>query len=421
MSFFRNLFFRSLRTLRGGSLELVCPDGNHRFGSPGGIDASILVQDERFFPRVLLEGDTGAGDSYVDGDWTSPDLTATVRLALRNLSLVENASPALAAFARFGQRLRHRLRANTLSGSRRNIGAHYDLSNDFFRLFLDRNLMYSSAFFESADESLEQAQFHKNDRICRKLRLSPSDHLLEIGAGWGGFAIHAANRYGCRVTTTTISRQQYELARERFARELDDPSRVTLLLEDYRNLKGRYGKLVSIEMFEAVGLENYDAYFSACDRLLAPDGAMLLQTITMHDQRFGHYRRHPDWIQMRIFPGGELASLKHILLSLERATRLQLHHYEEIGAHYALTLREWRRRFFDTLPAAFGLGFDTRFARMWDFYLSSCEAGFLERHTGAAQILLAKNYCPASLFGEPLADLAPNHDNVVTCPIPPRR
>jgi cyclopropane-fatty-acyl-phospholipid synthase len=306
----------------------------------------------------------------------------------------------LSALSSVAERIRHRLKANTIAGSRRNIGAHYDLNNEFFRLFLDRSMMYSCAWYEAADDSLETAQARKLDRICRKLELRPEDRVLEIGTGWGAFALHAVRHYGCRVTTTTISRQQHDYARSCFARD-DAGGRIELLFEDYRNLKGRYDKIVSIEMFEAVGYEFYDQYFGACDRLLDPDGAMLLQTITMNDRKFPAYRKQIDWIQKYIFPGSELASMSGILASLARATRLSPFHVDDMGRHYARTLAAWRERFHESLAAVKALGFDDRFTRMWDYYLAYCEGAFEERHISDVQLMLTKSYSRRRLYQEP--------------------
>jgi cyclopropane-fatty-acyl-phospholipid synthase len=285
--------------------------------------------------------------------------------------------------------LRHALRRNSIEGSRHNIRYHYDLGTDFYSLFLDPTLTYSCALFERPDSTLEEAQIAKCDAICRKLELAPGDRLLEVGTGWGSFAIHAATRYGARVTTTTISRSQYDHVRERLSRE-GLSERVELLFEDYRRLSGRYDKAVSIEMFEAVGLPYYDRYFSALDRVLEPGGGMLLQTITMNDQRFAHYRRHSDFLRRHIFPGGELASVLEIRKSLSRATELAIHGLEEIGPHYVRTLAAWRERFLANADRVRALGFPEPFLRLWHYYLCYCEGGFAERYVGNAQILLQK-------------------------------
>jgi len=401
MTFAKKAVFGMLGKLRGGTLEIACPEQTCVFGDSGSsLRACIAVHDERFFSRVLLGGDDAAGDSYVDGDWSSPDVVAVIRVAARNLGQLENGNRLLGFASRLYHRIRHRLNRNTVEGSRRNIHAHYDLSNEFFRLFLDRNMVYSSAVYRHGDDSLEDAQEEKLDRICRKLSLSPGDRVLEIGTGWGAFALHASRHYGCTVTTTTISREQHDYAREAFARGGEAGRRITLLLEDYRNLKGSYNKLVSIEMFEAVGLDFYDAFFSQCDRLLTSDGSMVMQAITMNEHRFPAYKKETDWIQRRIFPGSQLASVREILSSLVRSTRLSMYHMEDIGMHYAYTLAEWRRRFHENIDQVRALGFDEPFCRTWDYYLAFCEGAFRERHIGDVQIMLTKNSNPSLLFGE---------------------
>jgi cyclopropane-fatty-acyl-phospholipid synthase len=306
------------------------------------------------------------------------------------------------ALRRLAGGIARRWRDNSLAGSRRHIHRHYDLGNEFFRLFLDAELlMYSCGYFESAADSLELAQTQKIDRICRTLRLVPTDHVLEIGSGWGGFAVWAATRYGCRVTTTTISDEQYRHVCEWRSRIGEAGSRIEVLRADYRELTGRFDKIVSIEMFEAVGLKHYDDYFSAVDRLLAPDGVMYLQTITVDDQWFPKYQGTPDWIEKYIFPGGELASVGEVLSSLARTTSLSMYHAENFGTHYARTLHAWRLRFHQSLDRVRALGFDERFIRMWDLYLAYCEAAFLERHAGLFQLLLVKNGSQRTLFNEP--------------------
>ena len=403
--FARRLMLATLKHIADGHLDLAAPSGAWSFGDPASSRrARIRLADERTFRRVLFGGDIGFGEAYMDGDWTTDDLVALLRLAIRNLALFEDRNRLLSALSRWRDLLSHRRRPNSRRGSRANIRAHYDLGNEFYRLFLDESMAYSCAIFRSADDPLEAAQQEKFDRICRKLRLGPSDHVLEIGTGWGGFAVWAATRYGCRVTTTTISAEQHACAADLFARLGLGPDRIDLRLEDYRDLKGRFDRIVSIEMFEAVGLAHYDAFFGQCDRLLAPSGTMLLQAITVTDQRFERYRATPDWIQKYIFPGGELASVGAILESLRRATSLALYHLEEIGAHYARTLREWRRRFMASLDRVHALGFDDRFIRMWEYYLASCEAAFLERQIGNVQMLLTKTMNVRPLMDEPWAD-----------------
>jgi len=397
----KKLFLSTLEEMHGGSLELILPDRTLTFGDVGSeLCAQLIVHQERFFARALLGGDTAIGEAYMDGDWSTPDLVSLMRLAVRNLAQLENSNTFFSSLSRFADRLRHRLRKNTVEGSRRNIHAHYDLSNEFFRLFLDRSMVYSCAWYETPADSLETAQFQKLDRICRKLDLLPGDRVLEIGTGWGAFALHAARIYGCQVTTTTISHQQYEHARALFNAE-DRDRRIELLQKDYRDLTGSFDKIVSIEMFEAVGFDHYDEFFRACDRLLKPDGSMLLQTITMNEQQFSSYVTQSDWIQKYIFPGAQLASVRGVLDSLARATRLSLFHAEDMGAHYARTLAAWRGRFLDRIDDVKALGFDGRFIRMWDYYLAFCEGAFLERHISDLQLLLTKNYNQRSLFQEP--------------------
>jgi len=397
----RKLFLKTLEGLTGGSLELISGGRTTHFGDPASeLRAILVVHNERFYQRALTGGDVGMGESYMDADWSSPDLVSVVRLAVRNLDRLEQNNGFLSAFRGFIERLRHGMKANTLAGSRRNIGAHYDLSNEFFHLFLDRSMMYSCAWYESAADPLETAQIRKLDRICRKLDLRPEDRVLEIGTGWGAFALHAVRNYGCRVTTTTISRQQHDYARQSFDRD-DAGRRIELLFEDYRNLRGRFDKIVSIEMFEAVGYEFYDQYFGACDRLLEPDGSMLLQTITINERKFAAYRKQVDWIQKYIFPGSELASLGGILASLARATRLSPFHLDDMGRHYARTLAAWRERFHASLPSVKALGFDNRFTRMWDYYLAYCEGAFEERHISDVQLMLTKSNNRRTLYQEP--------------------
>ena len=395
-------FLSSLAGLRAGRLTVACRDHTYTFGEAGGLDATLSVHDERFFARALTGGDIGMGESFMDGDWTTPDLVALVRLMLRSRRVFEGQGRLTGALHRVAGGLARRFRDNSLAGSRRHIHRHYDLGNEFFALFLDCELrMYSCGYFESASDSLEQAQERKVERICRALKLSPRDHVLEIGSGWGGFAVWASTRYGCRVTTTTISDEQYRHVRDWRARLGEAGARIDVLRADYRELTGQFDKVVSIEMFEAVGLGHYDDYFGAVDRLLVPDGAMLLQTITVDDQWFPKYHGTPDWIEKYIFPGGELASVGEILDSLARTTSLSMYHAENFGTHYARTLHAWRARFHQRLDRVRALGYDERFIRMWDLYLGSCQATFLERHTGLFQLMLVKNGTRSVLFNEP--------------------
>jgi cyclopropane-fatty-acyl-phospholipid synthase len=391
----------ALGATRQGRLTVDSAGAVRTFGAGDGPAVTMRVHDPRFYRRVVTRGEVGLGESYVDGDWSTPDLVAAARFMLANATVLAGLPRALTALSRLRDALAHRRRDNTRAGSRRNIHAHYDLGNAFFQLFLDANLLYSSALYERADDSLEAAQINKLRTICDKLDLRPGDRVLEIGSGWGGFALFAATRYGCQVTTTTISREQYAYVEDRIARSGEAGRRIDLRLEDYRDLRGRFDKIVSIEMFEAVGFRHYDDFFRACDRLIGPDGVVLLQTITVDDFRFRDYLKAPGWIAEYIFPGAELASLAGILASLGRVTTLGLYHAQQIGTHYARTLHQWRQRFHRQLDEVRRQGFDERFIRMWDLYLAYCEAAFLDRHLGDVQLLLARSTVRRALYGEP--------------------
>lgn len=390
-----------LEGIARGRITLVEGGGRTSYGepsSPSTLEATVHVHDRRFWTGIAFGGSVGAGEAYLRGYWSSDALTALVRILLQNRAVLDGMETGLARLAAPARKLLHLLNRNTRAGARRNIAAHYDLGNEFFGLFLDPSLMYSCAIFEREDMTLEEAQLARLERICRKLQLAPGDHLLEIGCGWGGFALHAARHYGCRVTATTISRAQYELARERIA-QAGLAGRVTVLLEDYRDLKGRYDKLASIEMIEAVGDAYYDTFFGCCGRLLEDHGLMLLQAITIADQRYEAARRSVDFIQRYIFPGSTIPSVTAMLASLTRASDLRLVHLEDIGPHYALTLRRWRDNFLRWRKELRALGYPEEFIRMWEFYFCYCEGGFAERALGDVQMLLAKpgNRRPALL------------------------
>jgi cyclopropane-fatty-acyl-phospholipid synthase len=391
----RRLVLSQLERLQAGTLTLI---DRHRvlcFGrskAASALSATVRVHDPRFYTEVAFGGTIGAGEAYMLGLWSCDNLTAVVRILLQNRELLDDMETGLARLTAPLQRAFHWWHRNSRRGSRRNIAAHYDLGNAFFALFLDPSLMYSCAVLEREDSTLEEATEAKLDHVCRKLQLSPSDHVLEIGTGWGGFAIHAARNYGCRVTTTTISRQQHDLAVERI-REAGLADRITVLNKDYRELDGQYDKLVSIEMIEAVGHAHYDTFFRRCSELLNPDGMMLLQAITIADQRYAQAKRSVDFIQRHVFPGSAIPSITAMTASLTRATDMRLFHLEDIGPHYARTLREWRERFFANLKQVHALGYPERFIRLWDFYLCYCEGGFAERALGDVHMLLVKPAC----------------------------
>jgi cyclopropane-fatty-acyl-phospholipid synthase len=336
---------------------------------------------------VAFGGSVGAGESFMAGDWTVDDLTALVRILLVNRGVLDGLDSGWSRLAEPARRVLHAAARNTRAGSRRNIAAHYDIGNDFFELFLDPTMMYSCAVFERDDMSLEQAQIAKLDRLCRKLDLKPGDHLLEIGTGWGALALHAAVHYGCRVTTTTISREQHALARERIAAAgLTD--RITLRLDDYRDLDGRYDKLVSVEMIEAIGHQYFDTFFRRCGELLAPGGTMVLQAITIDDRQFESARDSVDFIKRHIFPGSCIPSVTALAQSVARSSTLRIVDLEDIGPHYATTLAAWHRNLFANAAQARALGYPEALLRMWHFYLSYCEGGFAERALGDVQIVL---------------------------------
>ncbi|QFT20997.1 Cyclopropane-fatty-acyl-phospholipid synthase [Pseudomonas sp. THAF187a] len=386
----RRAVLRQLANLRHGLLLVHEGSEVLHFGTPQSSQrAEIRVNDPAVWGLVAGNGSIGAGEAYIHGYWSTPDLTAVVRIFVANLDVLDAMESGLARLGRPLIQGLHWLNRNTRQGSRRNIAAHYDLGNDLFEQFLDPTMMYSAAMFLRGDDSLQQAQLNKLQRICEKLALQPSDHLLEIGTGWGSMAIYAASQYGCRVTTTTLSREQYAYT-ERRIREQGLEDRITLLLEDYRDLVGQYDKLVSIEMIEAVGHRFLPTYFEQCARLLKPEGLMLLQAITIRDQRYEQARQSVDFIQRYIFPGGALPSMHKMLEVISRHTDLNLHHMEDFGLHYARTLRLWRENLSQARQRLEQLGYDDYFYRLWEFYLCYCEGGFLERTIGTAQLLLAK-------------------------------
>jgi len=388
----RRQLFKHLEKMPRGYLLIEEGDELFSFGDPDDnidIRAKIVIEDLSAYRDIAFGGSIGGAEAYMLGKWTSPNLVDVVRLMSVNIDFLNQMDDGRPVLQRAGDKIFHWLNRNTQKQARDNISRHYDLSNEFFSLFLDPEMMYSSAIFPHAEADLDEAAVFKLDVICRKLELQPDEHLLEIGTGWGGLAIYAAKNYGCRVTTTTISSEQYATACERVKNEgLED--RVTVLFEDYRNLEGRFDKLVSIEMIEAVGHQYYQQYFSGCASLLKPDGLMLLQAITIPDQRFEYAKKSVDFIQRYIFPGGSLPSHEAILSSVRKHTDLLMVGMQEIGEDYAKTLQIWRERFLTKLDKVHELGFDDYFVRMWNYYLCYCQGGFEERIIGTSQILLAK-------------------------------
>ncbi len=388
----KRAFSQVLENIQVGSITIHDGDEVLSYGDkdvPGEPHAEVRVHDSMVYRHVLLGGSMGSGESYMQGHWSSPDLTEVIRLFTANMAVLASMDASGSLTRKLGLKIAHMFNNNTLTGSRRNISAHYDLGNDFFELFLDKSMMYSSAVFPKKSASLEEAAEHKLDLICQQLELKPTDHLLEIGTGWGGMAIHAAKNYGCRVTTTTISQEQYNYARERVRAEgLED--QITLLCEDYRELTGSYDKLVSIEMIEAVGHQFYQNYFNKCSSLLKNDGLMVIQAITMVDQRYEMARDSVDFIKRYIFPGGCLPSIEVISQHLRKDTDMQMVHLRDITEDYADTLAHWRERFFGRIEEVRRQGFDSTFERMWEFYLCYCEGGFRERVIGTVQLTFAK-------------------------------
>jgi cyclopropane-fatty-acyl-phospholipid synthase len=392
----RKALLQRLALIRDGEIRVQDNGQTLRFGARTarcGLAVTITVRDPEFFSMAAYGGAVGAGESYIQGHWRCDDLTALVRIMVLNRDVLEGLETSIAARgSALLRRLLHWANRNSKHGSARNIAAHYDLGNELYKLMLDETMAYSCGIFLHEDATLQEASIAKFDAVCRKLALTSSDHLLEVGTGWGGLAIHAAERYGCRVTTTTISREQHDFAREKIAaRGLGD--RVTLLFEDYRDLKGQFDKLVSIEMIEAVGARFLDTYFRKCSSLLKPTGAMLLQAITLQDQHYARALRSVDYIQRFIFPGSFIPSVSAINDSVARATDMKLFNLEDIGPHYAPTLRMWRERFFANINKVRALGYPESFNRLWEYYLCYCEGGFAERQLGDVQMLLTKPDC----------------------------
>ena len=388
----REAIFRLLSKLQVGSLTLHEGPCSHHFGSvdkPHEPQAEVHIHSPAVYSQMLTGGSIGSGEAYMKGYWSSPDAMDVMRIFSANLVLLNKFDASQSVFVKLALKIAHRFNRNTYKGSLLNIAAHYDLGNEFFQLFLDPTMMYSSALFSDKSASLEVASETKLDELCQQLELKSDDHLLEIGTGWGGMAIHAAKNFGCRVTTTTISQEQYDFASARVMEEGLE-GQITLLCEDYRNLTGEYDKLVSIEMIEAVGHDFYQNYFRMCSGLLKPNGKMVIQAITMADQRYKEARDSVDFIKRYIFPGGCLPSVAVMAQHIARDTDMQIVHLRDITNDYAETLAHWRQRFLANLEAVRGMGFSEEFVRMWDFYLCYCEGGFRERVISTVQLAFAK-------------------------------
>ena len=393
---YRKLVLRELAPMQRGLLTIEMPDGSRvRFGAertpqaPHQGIASMVIRDERFFRRCVLFGDIGFAESYLAGEWTTGNLEAVIVWFILNAKESSSRRGGATNALQIANRLRHRLRGNTPSGSRRNIEAHYDLSNEFFALFLDESMTYSAALFDQQEQTLESAQIAKYDRLCRRLHLQPGDRVLEIGGGWGAFSRYAASHYGCHVTSLTISPAQYEHA----AREISRAglqNRIDLQLRDYREVTGQFDKIVSIEMLEAVGHEHLPAFFRKCNELLTPSGVLGLQYITCPDNRYERLRRGVDFIQKHIFPGSLILSIGAVSDAIRATGDLVLHHLDDLGSSYARTLHVWHERFNQNLAQVRELGFDEPFIRKWNYYLQYCSGAFAMRHTSVVQAVYSR-------------------------------
>ena len=389
--FLRRSLLDKLAHIEQARITITDPLGHYELGSGSDEDlhAEISVADLGFYRKLALGGSIGAAEAYMDKLWNADDLTKVIQIMVRNRDLLDSMEGGLATLANKLLTFWHQHNQNTTEGSRRNIAAHYDLGNDFFALFLDQHGMYSSGTFYLPDMSLEEASEAKLERICQKLDLKATDHLIEIGTGWGGFAAYAAKHFGCKITTTTISVEQFNAAEQRMLKE-GVADKVTVIMQDYRELQGQYDKLVSIEMIEAVGHQFLDTYLAKCASLLKADGLALIQAITIEDHRYQQALKNVDFIQRFIFPGSFIPSVSAIVNSSAKQSDLRLINLEDQGESYALTLNHWRQRFIKQLDEVRQQGFSEEFIRMWEFYLCYCEGGFLEKSTSSVQVLFAK-------------------------------
>lgn len=392
-----NLLDKHLKNITWGHLVIQLPDGTENHYGDASPEKRIIVNRYRFFSRLVLGGNIGLGETWTDHDWDSPDLTGVLELFIHNIAALKKSGLSAAIAKRVVNAVGHAKNKNTKEGSRRNIHAHYDLGNDFYSLFLDHEtMMYSSAVFQSSEESLADAQHNKIHRLIELADIRQEHHVLEIGCGWGGFAIETARKTGCRVTGITISEEQFIYAKDKVAEEGLE-GRIEIVMIDYRDLQGQFDRIVSIEMLEAVGHAYYGTYFETCDRLLKPDGKVVLQVITIPDQRYDAYRSNPDWIQKHIFPGGMLPSLTELSKAMSRHSTFTVEHLSNIGVDYAETLRRWRTAFEEKTEELLQLGYDETFQRKWLFYLCYCEAGFQTRFTNNLHLLLTR---PTECLGQ---------------------
>lgn len=392
----KGIVLKQLKNLHTGCIVIKDNHEVMRFGEnlepEDDLYGELTILDSHTYSDIMTGGSIGAAEAYMTGDWTTPDLTRLMRVMVRNMDILNGLEGGFAKISKPLLKGFHWLNQNTEKGSRRNIAAHYDLGNDFFKLFLDPTMMYSSGIFPNEDATMEEASLNKLKTICEKLNLNASDRVVEIGTGWGGFAIYAAKHYGCHVTTTTISEQQYLYAEEKI-KALGLESKITLLKEDYRNLDGKFDKLVSIEMIEAVGWKFFNTFFEKCASLLKPDGLMLIQAITIEDQRYEQAKHDVDFIQRYIFPGSCIPSIAAMTDSTKRSSDLRLVQLQDYAQHYARTLKSWHIAFNQQDKAISDQGYSDDFKRMWRFYLSYCEAGFAERAIGVSHLVFAKPLC----------------------------
>lgn len=391
MNLIKEKFYANMSLIQHGRIKFIDDDFELICGDQSGPMTTVEVHDDRFYTTLAAGGAVGASEAYMQGLWTCDQLTELVKILLRNTNVLHGLGTA--AIKKPLYKLLHWLNRDSISGSKKNIAAHYDLGNELFKNFLDPTMTYSSGFFETPDATMEEASIAKLDRICQKLELNESDHVIEIGTGWGSFAMHAAGNYGCKITTTTISEEQFQLANERVkAAGLED--KINIVKKDYRLLEGQYDKLVSIEMIEAVGLSYLGNYFERCAALLKPAGRMLIQAITIADQHYEFSKKNVDFIQRYIFPGGALPSVTKLTNTATDETDLRMTALEDITEHYAKTLHKWREKFYENVDIITELGYDNRFLRMWEYYLCYCEGGFAERSIGCVQAEFMKPaYC----------------------------